>query len=213
MRNMKTNSTASNKLAILSIVSVALAFVPSAFAGYGSSAKAPVCDNSRPGTPTFSYVRPFGTDQIELGWGQTERATSWTIAYGNQSGRYIYGMSDFGDYNSRSVHIGLLPVGTYYVVIRSNNGCMPGGFSPERMITVTAGGNVYGTSTANPAYVPVVDWNMGTTPTASPTASPEVSPTEMVTPTPTPVEVVVEEPKRSWLSQFFHNLVNAIFGK
>lgn len=110
-------------------------------AGYGSAPSAPVCNNEKPGQASFSYVRRTTNNQIEVAWNSVDRATSWTIAYGVEPGKYIYGMADFGDSQSRSVTINMLPPGVYYLVIKANNGCMPGVFSSEKKITVYPGSN------------------------------------------------------------------------
>ncbi len=168
------------KIAFALVVALGLSLANSsvALAGYGSSpssggsnGEAPRCDNQVPGTPSFSFVRRAGSNQIEIGWNQVNNASSWTIAYGKESGKYIYGMSNFGDSNSRSVKINMLPVGTYYVVIKANNGCMPGAFSPERKITVGAGGSVLGVKTNRPSVLgaKVTPTSTNAQPTSTPT--------------------------------------------
>lgn len=194
-----------------------LAFVFSAFfvfpiytfAGYGSAPSAPVCNNEKPGQAYFSYIIKSASNQIEVGWNTVDRATSWTIAYGIESGKYIYGMADFGDNQSRSVNINLLPQGTYYFVIKANNGCMPGSFSPERKITVTGDGRILGTKTAKKSLGVI----LGNRVTPSPEISTTTVPSEPIptisnqSPTTTP-----EKPQNNFWS-FLRNLWQAIFGK
>ena len=171
---------------IISFVFVFVLSTSIAFAGYGTAPninQAPSCNNEKPGQANFAFIRKTGTNQIEVGWNATDKATSWTIAYGPQSGRYIYGMNDFGDNNSRSVNINMLPAGTYYLVIKANNGCMPGNFSPERKMTVFSNGTVAGART----------FRLGTIlgRTATPTSTPVI--TNITTPTPaaaTPTTVI-----------------------
>lgn len=88
-------------------------------------------------------------------------------------------MNDFGDTNSRAVNINMLPAGTYYLVIKANNGCMPGNFSPERKMTVSSNGTVAGARTYRFGSI----LGRTTTPTPTPVASEEVI-TNIVTPTP-----------------------------
>ncbi len=148
MKNNKIKFVGVTSASVLS-VSLLSVFASSVFAGYGSSpASAPVCNNSVPAKAAFSFVRKSGASEIEVGWNEVSGATSWTLAYGNQPGKYIYGMSNFGDNNSRSVNINMLPAGTYYAAVKANNGCMPGPFSDERKITVGANGSVFGIRTS-----------------------------------------------------------------
>ena len=69
-------------------------------------------------------------------WDGVDRANSWTVAFGSESGKYIYGAHNFGDANSRGIRINSLPGYKYYFVLRANNGCMPGAFSAEKAITL-----------------------------------------------------------------------------
>lgn len=176
------------KISVVSTLTLMFALSTSAvFAGYGTAPninQAPSCNKEKPAQANFTYVRKTGTNQIEVAWTPTDRATSWTIAYGSESGRYIYGMNDFGDSNSRAVNINMLPTGTYYLVIKANNGCMPGNFSPERKMTVFSNGTVAGARTFRLGSI------LGRT--ATPTPSEEVI-TNITTPTPvaaTPTSVV-----------------------
>ena len=169
------------KLSTLSVIALVFIFsAQTAFAGYGTAPninQAPTCNKEKPGQANFTFVRKTGTNQIEVAWTPTDRATSWTIAYGPESGRYIYGMNDFGDNNSRAVNINMLPAGTYYLVVKANNGCMPGNFSPERKMTVSSNGTVAGARTYRFGSI------LGRTATPTPVASEEVI-TNIVTPTP-----------------------------
>ncbi len=199
----------------VALVSTILLSLPcsSVLAGYGSApspARAPVCGQSKPETPEFTFVKNSGADQIELGWNHVDRATSWTIAYGRQKGKYVYGMSDFGDSSSKSVTIGMLPAGSYYIVLRANHDCMPGAFSTERQIVVSGGGVVQTVYANEDNYVPEVVY----VPSGTPAPTQSITPTPKVTVYPQPSPTVMEvQPKRSWLSNFFHNLVDFIFGK
>ncbi len=182
-------------------LSVVLAFVlvfvlsttPS-LAGYGTAPninKAPTCNSEKPGQAQFSFVQKSGRNQIEVGWNAVARATSWTIAYGTESGKYVYGMADFGNNQSRSVKINMLPAGTYYLVIKANNNCMPGNFSNERKIIVSQNGEfreykrfsfftrpsiTQETDNSDIVIVPTI------TPTAYPTPITTITPQTILTP-------------------------------
>lgn len=70
------------------------------------------------------------------------------MAYGVQPGKYIYGISNFGDSNSRSINIKSLPAGKYYFAVKANNGCMPGAFSNEWPVVMKGKGSVVAVSKA-----------------------------------------------------------------
>jgi len=101
-------------------------------------ASPPQCNNSLPAKPAIITVKASNKrGEVEVFWSDTERATGWTLMYGIKSGKYIYGVSDFGDNQSRSIKVGMLKVGrTYYFSIKANNGCMPGPESAEWQIRV-----------------------------------------------------------------------------
>lgn len=138
------------------------------------SAAAPVCTNSKPGTPTLSSLLVTGANQVALYWTQASNATSWTVAYGRVSGNYSWGFADFGDTNSRSATVSYLSPGTYYFAARANNGCMPGDFSGERSIRVAGAAMV----TEVPALVPEAE--------AAPRIVPPAAPPAAVQPAPPP---------------------------
>lgn len=179
---------------------------------YGTSpgpAGAPICNSASPKAPWPTSVKLAGTGAVQVTWAKVDSASSWTVAYGVKSGKYIYGLHNFGDSTSRSVKIGSLPRGTYYFVVRANNGCAPGPFSAESRISVGGGGTTtaFITSTLTPTPK-----SGGTTviPTPTPrgtTVTPTSNPKGGIFPTPTPAPVKVG----FWQSivNFFANL----FGK
>jgi hypothetical protein len=85
------------------------------------------------------WAKAAGSGKVELTWGKMENVSSWTVAYGVAPGTYIYGQSNFGNDTWRSLTVNELPRGTYYFVIRGNNGCKPGPFSNEWKIVVGGG--------------------------------------------------------------------------
>jgi len=196
------------KFAKLLILPMFLLSAGPALAGYGSNPPGPpVCNNEKPETPQFAFVRNSGNNQIEVGWNETKRADSWTIAYGKESGKYIYGMSNFGDNQSRSVKINMLPVGTYYMVIKANNGCMPGAFSGERKIRVFADGTVLGTKTTRAFRLgSILGSKTEATVTPTPTAG------ESVTPTISGAEEKPQIPEQPKLN-FFQRLIKWLLGR
>ncbi|KKT78606.1 MAG: hypothetical protein UW73_C0001G0053 [Microgenomates group bacterium GW2011_GWB1_44_8] len=122
----------------VSTVLVASTVVP--VLGYGGDPPgAPSCNNSVPKKAWLYSAKSSGAGQVDLFWDKVDGASSWTVAYGVQSGKYIYGVSGFGNGDSRSLRVTLLPSGQYYFVVRANNGCMPGPFSNEWVINVGGG--------------------------------------------------------------------------
>jgi len=110
---------------------------------------------------------------VKLVWDKSDRSSSWTIAYGVESGKYIWGIDKFGNGELRSFTVGGLPAGTYYFVVRGNNGCMPGPFSDE--VKVVAG-------KAKVAYTGTV-----TPKTTAPVVTEPKTTTTKITPVPTRV--------------------------
>lgn len=121
-----------------------LTFAKPALAGYGEAApneaSAPVCNAEKPSQPSLFSANVIASNAVELTWGAADRASSWTVAYGVESGKYIYGVSNFGNSSSRGIKIGSLPSGRYYFAVRANNGCMPGPFSNEKEASLGGGG-------------------------------------------------------------------------
>lgn len=88
------------------------------------------CTNSAPNAPTGLYaVRNDGS--VTLHWTHpTSTHTGYLIAYGTSPGVYLYGAPDIG--NDDHYTVGSLTNGAQYCFyVRSLNGCMPGGRTPE----------------------------------------------------------------------------------
>jgi len=120
--------------------------LPVAYAAYGeaptfagSTTGVPDCSNTAPKMVWPFWAKAAGSGKVELTWGKMENVSSWTVAYGVAPGTYIYGQSNFGNDTWRSLTVNELPRGTYYFVIRGNNGCKPGPFSNEWKIVVGGG--------------------------------------------------------------------------
>jgi hypothetical protein len=204
-----TNKLAKTSSSIVIASLIVSNFVPTAHAGYGTSstsntAASVVCNNESPAKPVFEFVRKSGASEIEIGWNKVERANKWTVAYGIEKGKYIYGAADFGDENSRSTKIAMLPAGTYYIVVKASNGCKPGEFSDERKMTVFNDGRVLGAKTFR-SYVPrVLGDKVEATP--APSVEPSSSPETFVLPQAS--SAPVEGKPLNW----FQRLIKFIFG-
>lgn len=151
-------------------------------AGYGDAGVAPVCSNEKPGKPWLYALTASGKSQASLYVDKSDRANSWTVAYGVQSGKYIYGLTNFGRGNERIIEINDLPAGTYYFAIRGNNGCMPGPFSNEMSVRMGGGGRLVSANYTPPAgeYTPPTTKKI-TNPTISKSpVAPSVAPKAVV---------------------------------
>jgi hypothetical protein len=105
-----------------------------------SSVGSPACNRTVPKAPRIFSITNTGFGKVQVIWGEMENTDSWTLGYGLQLKNYTYGIHNFGDKNSRSIEVSGLGVGRYYFALRANNGCQPGPFSPEWMITIKKSG-------------------------------------------------------------------------
>jgi hypothetical protein len=94
-------------------------------------AGAPICTSEKPSKAWLYRVKTLGNGQYQLFWDKADRVTSWTIAFGVQPGKYIYGLANFGNDQSRNLIVNTFSNKTFYFVIKANNGCMPGDWSNE----------------------------------------------------------------------------------
>ena len=173
---------------------------PATFAG--SSTGTPHCSNTAPRMVWPFWARAAGANAIDLSWGAMADTSSWTVAYGVASRTYIYGVSNFGNGESRSFRIGSLPAGTYYVTIRANNRCMPGPFANEWRVIVGGGARTTFIEEAIPTIATV-----RTTTFSENRVSPTPRPTARVTPRTTGTPAVTGQ-QTSW----WQRLLN-IFGR
>lgn len=171
----------------------------------GSTTGFPVCDKTAPKMVWPFTAKAAGNNAVGLSWGKTDNVSSWTVAYGTAPGKYIYGVSGFGNDSWRSLTVNDLPAGTYYFVVRGNNGCKPGPFSNEWRVTVGGGAarmasagrtvrNVPSVKTVPPTYTGPK--NQTVTPTLKPTKP------GATVPAPAPKKV-------SW----WQNILNFLTGK
>lgn len=161
----------------------------------GSTTGAPYCSNKAPKMVWPFWAKAAGTNAIDLSWGEMADTSSWTVAYGVSKGTYIYGVSNFGNASSRSLRIGSLPGGTYYVAMRANNGCMPGPFSNEWRVVVGGGTGTafFGTAAPTPTIT-----TLKTTTFTETRVSPTPKPTARVTPKTTVVPAVTGQQVPWW---------------
>jgi len=184
------------------------------FAAYGnaptfasSTTNPPGCSNKAPKMVWPFWAKAAGANAIDLSWGAMPDTSSWTVAYGVASRTYIYGVSNFGNSDSRSFRIGSLPAGTYYVTIRANNGCMPGSFANEWRVVVGGGGTGTGTAFLEPVN-PTPTTKLTTTTFRETRVSPTPKPTARVTPKTTVVPGTAGQQVSWW-----QRIVNFFTGK
>jgi hypothetical protein len=184
-----------NKKIIVSAFLVAAMFTASANAVLSyyepGPATAPVCNNEKPQKAWLYKVKALGRGQYQLYWDKADRATTWTIGFGTQPGKYIYGLNDFGNDLSRNLIVNTYSNRKFYFVIKANNGCMPGDWSNEWKVGTVVAGTVIPTPVTTIAPIkklvtvaPTPTTVRGTTPVVS--KAPAVK-TPVVVPTPTPV--------------------------
>lgn len=141
------------------------------------------CTDSAPGsTPQLTSANANGSGQITLTWTDaTDPVSYYLIAYGQQTGQYIYGNPNVGGQGTTSYTVSDLADGaTYYFVVRAANGCNSGSFSNEVSATTTGG-----VVASTPAPVDTSSQTVGQDTT------PSDSPTDIPTDTPMPTDVPV----------------------
>lgn len=105
------------------------------------------CTNSAPSAPTGLVATRQSDGDVGLTWTETTSEHSgYLLAFGTSPGNYQYGSPDIGTGSSYTVK-GLTYGAQYCFYIRSLNGCMPGGRTPE--YCVNPGSNT-------PAAVPTI---------------------------------------------------------
>lgn len=115
------------------LIFVFLTLFPTVSLGYNEPgpASAPVCNTEKPQKAWLYRIKSLGKGKYQLFWDKADRASSWTIGYGTQPGKYIYGLNDFGNDQSRDLIINTFSNKKFYFAIKANNGCMPGEWSNE----------------------------------------------------------------------------------
>lgn len=182
-----------NRKIIVAAILVATSFVSSgdAVMAYNqpSGWAAPPCNSEQPAKAWLYRVKSLGKGKYQLFWDKSDKASSWTIGYGTEPGKYIYGLNNFGNSESRNLIVNTYSNRKFYFVIKANNGCMPGEWSNEWKV-----GSVATTGT----YTPTVKTEYTTPETTlievsvAPTKTPVVSLAPQIekTVTAAPTEVI-----------------------
>lgn len=210
---MNKNTLFASGILAITLLAVSSFTLTTKVDAYGlSPAGASTCNSLVPGTPSISSVKALGGGSVELSWNGTSNATSWTVAFGTQPGKYIYGAPGFGDGNTRSIKINSLQNKNYYFVLRANNSCMPGAFSQEKSILSS------GTSSSKPIIFTTV--GTGTpAPVVTPapvTQAPAGLTNGFLVPTPSPLVFPTATPAPQGETSFWQsilNFFNGLFGK
>ena len=116
---------------------------PSGGQGGNGGASAPVCNDITPTDPRILLVTAAGADSVKITWTKVDRANSYSILYGPNSGNYPYSVFSTG--NTDNFVINGISGGCF--TIKAVNGCMPGPLSPEYCTGTGTGGEVLGAST------------------------------------------------------------------
>lgn len=207
-RYMKINS----KL-ILAVGVFSLILTPKVL-GYGTSSDSPDCEKTTPTAPWLYKAASGSTGSVDLTWHDVNNAEAWTVAYGTQPGKYVYGMADFGNSSSRSITISYLPSGTYYFVVRANNGCAIGPFSNEAKVQVSSGTGGAKLIVNKPASdtTPVATIR----PSASPKSGASLSPSPKASQSPAGLPTKLDSEESAGKLSFWQRLSNffrGLFGK
>lgn len=202
-----------NSKLILAVGVFSLILTPKVL-GYGTSSDSPDCEKTTPTAPWLYKAASGSTGSVDLTWHDVNNAEAWTVAYGTQPGKYVYGMADFGNSSSRSITISYLPSGTYYFVVRANNGCAIGPFSNEAKVQVSSGtgGARLIADRLSPDPTPVATIR----PSASPKAGTTVSPSPKASQPGQPTDKLDSTEQTAGKLTFWQRLSNffrGLFGK
>lgn len=89
------------------------------------------CTSSTPDAPTHLVAYRNQNGSVRLVWDHsTSEHDGYLIAFGNESGSYKYGAPNVGNVTTYTID-GLTYGAQYCFYVRTLNGCMPGGRSPE----------------------------------------------------------------------------------
>lgn len=214
--------TARYTLFSLSLAALMLLASSSSVLAYGTTlvndtTGVPSCGNAAPPKPWLYAAKAVGAGSVDLNWVENDNTNSWTLAYGLKSGVYPYGIDRFGDNNSRTIRVSNLPGGTYYFVIRGNNGCMPGPFSNEWKVSVGGGSSTVSVANVPAPKVAEPKPVVSQTPQVKTTPVPTVTKGQQATPTKANVPAVKTSNKATAQQpsfiQSFLNFFKGLFGK
>jgi hypothetical protein len=132
------------------------------------------------GTPQLSSAVANNDNQITLTWTDAaDPVSNYLIAYGLESGKYVYGNSNVGGQGTTTYTVGSLAAGTtYYFVVAANNDCNLGSYSNE--VSATTTGGAASSNSQNSASS-----NSDSNTTSSVQGTNTSTPTDTPTPTPT----------------------------
>ena len=111
--------------------------------GNGGGGSPPVCNDIVPTDPRVLSVTAVGGDSIKITWTKVDRANSYSILYGPNSGNYLYSVFSTGDTDNFVIN----GISGGCFAVKAVNGCMPGPLSPEYCTGTGTGGEVLGAST------------------------------------------------------------------
>ncbi|TRZ53790.1 hypothetical protein D4S03_01230 [bacterium] len=169
-------------------VTVAMAYgEPGPTASGGTPKTAPVCTSEKPQKAWLYRVKSLGKGQYQLYWDKADKASSWSVGYGTQPGKYIYGITSFGNGSSRDLVVNTFSNKIFYFSVKANNGCMPGDWSNEWKVGTAGTLNaLLNTGTVKPV-IPVIKKTTVVTPTVTKAPTKAITPVVTKTPTVTPV--------------------------
>ncbi len=133
--NRRLRLLLSSSISILALISLSALRPPTVAAG---------CGGPFPPAPAkVSAVSGPGGGEVTLYWDTSAYANRYAVAYGTQSGKYVYGADNIGGEKTRSSTIKSLSSGTrYYFRLAAANGCASSPFSAEVSAVATGGGAV-----------------------------------------------------------------------
>ncbi len=109
--------------------------------GGTTTASAPVCNDTKPGSAPSGLIAVAGFNSVTLSWNKANDPVSYyLITYGTSSGSQTYGNPNIGGSSTTSYTITNLSGGVrYYFKVRAGNGCAPGDYSNEASVTPSGG--------------------------------------------------------------------------
>lgn len=133
--NRRLRLLLSSSISILALISLSSLRPPTVAAN---------CGGPYPPAPVkVSAVSGPAGGEVTLYWDTSAYANRYAVAYGTQSGKYVYGADNIGGETTRSSTIKSLSSGTrYYFRLAAANGCASSPFSAEVSAVATGGGEV-----------------------------------------------------------------------